>query len=74
MSDTAAIDALAELFRLPGWRIDDSRLAFVRAAADILRAVRDLHAPPAADFLRDHGWAYDEERDSCSPLDWERAE
>jgi len=73
-TDTAAIDALAELFRLPTWRINDSRVEFIKAAAGILREVRDLAGPPAAEFLRDHGWAYDAENDSFCPLDLERAE
>lgn len=74
MTDTAAIDALAGLFRLPGWRINDSRVEFVKAAAGILREVRDLAGPPAAEFLREHGWTYDAENDSFCPLDLERAE
>ena len=74
MTDTAAIDALAELFRLPAWRINDSRVEFIKAAADILREVRDLAGPPAKEFLREHGWAYDAESDTYGQLDEALAE
>jgi GNAT superfamily N-acetyltransferase len=69
MKDTSAIDALAELFRLPTWRINDSRIEFVKAAAEILSEVRDLAGPPAPLFLREHGWTYDAEANCYGPID-----
>ncbi len=56
-ADAVALDAIAELFRLPQWRIDDSRVAFLEAVADVLGTVRDLLVVPAApEFLGQHGW------------------
>ena len=61
--DKSALDAIAELFRLPDWRIDDSRVSFLHAVADILHQVRDLSCPPSTEVLEEHGWAYNPERD-----------
>ena len=46
-NDGAALDELAELFRLPEWRINDSATDFIEAAYTIVRRVRDITEPKA---------------------------
>jgi hypothetical protein len=53
MTHTAAIDALAGLFRLPDCHVGDSRVACIHAAADLVRNVGDLDVPPASDDLQE---------------------
>jgi hypothetical protein len=56
VDDQSALDAIAELFRLPEWRINDSRVAFLRSVADVVAGVRDLSVPASPRVLHDHGW------------------
>jgi hypothetical protein len=70
--DAAALNELAELFRLSEWRVDNSRVLFIEAAADIIRQVRDLSDPPSAGFLLEHRWVYDAENDIYDDLDERR--
>lgn len=56
LDDKSALDAIAELFRLPEWRVNDSRVAFLRSVADVVDEVRDLSVPASTQTLHEHGW------------------
>lgn len=57
-ADAAAIDELAELFRLPQWQVCGSAGDFIQCASEILRQRRDLTTHATADTLDYYG--YDE--------------
>lgn len=65
--DGLAIDNLADLFRLPEWRVHDSGASFIEACAEIVGRVRDIENTPAPRQLVidvGQGWWLDEEDES----------
>lgn len=54
-AEISALDAIADLFRLPEWRYGDSGASFLEVVADRLRPVRDLELPAPADLTVEAG-------------------
>ena len=49
--DADALDALADLLRLPAWNIGGSTSEFIDCVSTAVSAVRDTGGPPSADLL-----------------------
>ena len=64
-SDRAALDRLAEFFRLPEWNIGDSAADFIECVAEVVGSRRDITAPASPDFLSEFGYDTDPLDGAC---------